>query len=69
MNPTCIGLYVANCPKNFESTLIRETGLLDIHKLIVTAIKVKHERVPPKIIHYRDFTNFDWTEETSNEIY
>ena len=43
----------------FQSTLTIETGLSDFHKLIVTVLKVKHEKVPPKIIHYRDYKNFD----------
>ena len=29
------------------------------HKLIVTALKVKHEKLPPKVIHYRDYKTFD----------
>ena len=33
----------------------------DFHKLIVTVLKVKHEKVPPKIIQYRDYKNFDST--------
>ena len=32
--------------------------LSDFHKLIVTVLKVKHEKVPPKIIHYRDYKFF-----------
>ena len=58
-NPSCIDLYLTNCPKSFQSTLTIETGLSDFHKLIVTVLKVKHEKVPPKIIHYRDYKNFD----------
>ena len=48
-----------NCPKSFQSTLTIETGISDFHKLIVTVLKNKHEKVPPKIIHYRDYKNFD----------
>ena len=36
-----------------------ETGLPDFHKLIVTIIKTKYERFPPKILNYRDYKNFD----------
>ena len=58
-NPSCIDLYLTNCPKGFQSTLTIETGLSDFHKLIITVLKVKHEKVPPKVIHYRDHKNFD----------
>ena len=61
MSPSCIDLFLTNCRKNFESTLTIETGLLDFHKLIVTILRVKHEEVPPKIIQYRDYKNFDST--------
>ena len=61
MNPSCIDLFLINCPKSFESALTMETGLSDFHKLIVTVLKVKHEKVPPKIIQYRDYKNFDST--------
>ena len=36
-------------PKSFESTLTIENGLPDFHKLIVTALKVKHEKVSLKL--------------------
>ena len=36
-----------------------ETGLSDFYKLIVAIMKTKHERVPPKIVNYRDYKNFD----------
>ena len=58
-NPPCIDLYLTNCPKSFQNTLTIESGLSDFHKLIVTVLKVKHEKVPPKIIHYRDYKSFD----------
>ena len=40
MRPSCIDLYLTNCPKSFESTLTIETSLSDFHKLIVTVLKV-----------------------------
>ena len=58
-NPSCIYLYLKNCTKRFQSTLTLETGLSDFHKLIVTALKIKHEKVPPNIIQNRDYKNFD----------
>ena len=58
MSPSCVDLYLTNCPKSFESTLTIETVISDFHKLIVLVLKVKHEKVPPKIIQYRDYKNF-----------
>ena len=52
-------MFLTNCRKTFESTLTIETGLSDFHKLIVTVLEVKHEKVPPKITQYRDYKNFD----------
>ena len=57
-NP-CTDLYLTNCPKSFQNTLTIETGLSDFHKFIVTVLKVKHEKVTPKIANYRDHKNFD----------
>ena len=61
MSPSWINLYLTNCSKSFDSTLTIETGLSDFQKLIITALKVKHEKVPPKIMQYRDYKNFDST--------
>ena len=36
---SCINLYLTNSPKSSESTLTREIGLCDFHKLIVTVLK------------------------------
>ena len=58
-NPSCINLYLTNCPKSFQGTLTIETGVSDVHRLKVTILKVKHENVPPKITHYRDYKSFD----------
>ena len=56
MSPSCIDLFLTNCPKSFESTLTIETGLSDFHKLIVTVLKAKHENVPPKCSLNRETT-------------
>ena len=61
MSPSCIDLFLKNCPKSFESTLSIETGLSDFYKLIVTILKVKRENIPPKIIQYRRYKNFGLT--------
>ena len=60
-------VFLTNCRNSFESALTIETGLSDFHKLIVTVLKVKHEKVPPKIMQYRDYQNFEKT--TKSEAY
>ena len=57
--PSCIDLFLTNNSKCFKDCLTLETGLSDFHKLIVTIMKIKHERFPPKIVNYRDYKNFD----------
>ena len=47
-NPSCIDLLLTDSTKNFESVCTIETGLLDLHKLVVTVLNEKHERLPPK---------------------
>ena len=61
MSPSCIDLFLANCQKSFETTLTIETSLSDFHKFLATVLKVKHEKVPPKIVQYKDCKNFDLT--------
>ena len=36
-----------------------ETGMTDFHKLIITILKVKPDTLPPRIIKYRDYINFE----------
>ena len=31
----------------------------DFHKLIITILKVKPDKLPPRIIKYRDYKNFE----------
>ena len=59
-NPSCIDLFLTNSAKSFESTCTIETGLSDFHKLVVTVLNEKHERMPPKIIQYRNYRKFDY---------
>ena len=59
MSLSCIDLYLKNRPKRFESSLTIEAVLLDFQKLIVTALKVKHENIAPKIIQNRYNKTFD----------
>ena len=58
-NPSCIDLFLTNSAKSFESTCTIETGLSDFHKLVVTVLNEKHERMSPKVIQYRNYRKFD----------
>ena len=53
-NPSCIDLLLTNSAKSFESTCTIETGLSDFHKLVATILNEKHERMPPKVVQYRN---------------
>ena len=57
--PSSIDLFLTNNSNCFKDCLTLETGLSDFRKLIVTIMKTKHERFPPKIVNYRDSKNFD----------
>ena len=58
-NPSCIDLFLTNCPRSFHNTCLYETGLSDFHKLVVTILRTSFEPLPPKIIKYRNYKNFD----------
>ena len=42
-----------------KNVLTLETGMQDFHKLIITLLKVKPDKLPPRIIKYRDDKNCD----------
>ena len=58
-NPSCIDLFLTNSSKSFEKFLTLESGMSDFHRLIITILKVKPGKVPPRIINYRDYKNFE----------
>ena len=43
--------------KIFEKCLTLETGMSDFHKLIITILKIKPDKLPPRIIKYSDYNN------------
>ena len=61
-NSSCIDLFLTNCPGCFHSTCLDETGLSDFHKLVVTILRTRFELLPPKIIKYRNYKNFNGDE-------
>ena len=58
-NPSCIDLFLTNCPRSFHSTCLYETGLSHFRKLVVTILRISFEPLPPKVIKYRNYKNFD----------
>ena len=57
--PNCIDLILTNSPKSFQTTCVIETGLSGFHRMIVSVLKMHYRKLPPKIISYRDFSNYD----------
>ena len=58
-NPLCIDLFLTNSSKSFEKCLTIETGMSDFYKLIITLSKVKPDKLPLRILKYRDYKSFD----------
>ena len=58
-NPSCIDLFLTNCPRSFHDTCLYETGFPDFHKLVVTILRTSFEPLPPKIIEYRNCKSFE----------
>ena len=58
-NPSCIDLFLTNSSKSFEKCLTLETGISDFHKLIITILKVKPDKLSPRITKYRDDKNLE----------
>ena len=57
-NPTLIDLILTNKSQYFQKTRVIEAGLSDFHKMVLTVMKTKYKKQPPKLIIYRDFKNF-----------
>ena len=45
--------------KSFQKTFLRETGLSDCHKLVVIIFRSTFIKLPPKVVKYRSYKNFD----------
>ena len=57
--PSCIDLILTNRPKSFQSTCVIETGLSDFHRMTLSVLKMHFRKLPPKVITYRNFSNYD----------
>ena len=49
-NPSCIDIFLTNSSKSFEKLLTLETGMSDFHKLIITILKVKPDKLSPRLV-------------------
>ena len=56
--PSCIDLILTNRPKTFQTTCVIETGLSDFHRLTVSVLKMHFRKLSPRIISFRDFSNY-----------
>ena len=56
-NPSYIDLFLTNRPKCLQSMI--KTGISDFHKMIITVLKLFYKNQKPKIIHYRNYKNFN----------
>ena len=52
-NPSCIDLMLTN-----SSSCVIETGLSDFHKIIVSVMKTTFQKLKPRIVQYRHYTQF-----------
>ena len=57
-SPRCIDLILTNRKRSFQNTVTVHTGLSDFHPMIVTVLKGGYRKKGPKIITYRNYTNF-----------
>ena len=57
--PTCIDLILTNSPRQFQATLMLETGLSYFHKMTVAAFKSEFLHQKPKMISYRNYEHFN----------
>ena len=58
-NPSCIDLLLTNRPRTFPCTTTIDAGISDFHKLVVTVLKAFYKKQRPKIIHDRNYKNFE----------
>ena len=58
-NPSCVDLFITNSYRSFQNTKVLSTGLSDFHKMAITVLKTKFKKLPPKMIKYRCYRNFN----------
>ena len=58
-NPKCIDLVLTNRDRSVHSTTTIETGLSGFHKMILTVLKTKYQKIGPSVTYYRSYKNFN----------
>ena len=48
-NPSCIDLILTNSPRSLQNFSVVQVGLSGFHWMIITVLKTKFQRLPPKI--------------------
>ena len=56
---TLLDVLLTNKPKSFQKTFVCETGLSDCHNLVATIFRLTFIKLPPKVVKYRSYKNFD----------
>ena len=62
LSGTFIDVFLTNRTRSFHNTAITETGISDHHKLITSFFIPHFERIPPKLVEYRNCKKFDVTD-------
>ena len=57
-NPSCSDLILTNSAYSFQNSCVMETGLSDFHKMIISVMKTTFQKLKPRIVQYRDYTQF-----------
>ena len=56
---SCIDLVISNKKYSLMNTGTVETGLSDFHSLIYSMLKATYQKLPPKVIRYRQWKHFN----------
>ena len=56
---TLIDLFLTNKPRSFQKTQNFVTGISDCHKLIITVLRASFKKLPPKVVVYRNYKDFN----------
>ena len=56
--PTWIDLILTNSPRSFQNSCVIDTGLSNLHRMIVTVMKTTYRKLEPRTVHYCDFKFF-----------
>ena len=51
--------FLINSPNSSQNSTIADAGHFDFYRMIVTVMETSFQRLPPKVRHYMDCSNFD----------